>query len=79
MVGSLLLIIHGVCFGVSHLGTSMRLSVAQMESEASVSIFSESDDEQANKVPGNKVSVPSIPLLPDRLRVRATLKSELML
>ena len=73
---SLLLIIRQ---GVSHLGTSMRPHVAQMVSEASVSIFSESDGEQANALPGDKGSEPPIPLLLDRLHVRAPLMSELTL
>ena len=78
MAGLLLLIIHQA---VSHLHTSMIPRVAQMESEASASIFLESDGEQANilHVPGTKGSKPSIPLLLDRLHVRALLKSELTL
>ena len=63
----------------SHLGTSTRPHVANMELEASVSMLSESDGEQASDVqglPGNKASEPAIPSLLDHLQ--APRKSELM-
>ena len=76
MAGSLLLI---TCQGVSHFRTSRRPRVADMKSEASVSILLESDGEQASDIlPGN-IREPGIPSLLDRLHVQAPLKSELML
>ena len=60
-----------------HLGTSTRPHVANMESEASVSIFSESDGEQVIDIlPGNKDSYSSIPSLLDS--VQAPQKSKLL-
>ena len=51
-----------------HLGTSTRPSAANMEPEASVSIFLESDGEQVSDIlPGNKDSKPAIPLLLDHV------------
>ena len=47
MAGSLPLIIRQ---GVSHLRTSMIPRVVPMDSEASVSIFSESDGEQTSDI-----------------------------
>ena len=75
MAGSLVLCIRQ---GVSHLGTSMRSRAHQMEFEAIVSIFSDSDGEQANILCANKGSERAILLRLDHLHVGALLKSELL-
>ena len=73
MAGSLLLIIRP---GSKSLGYQYEAMCHQYESEASVSILSESDSKRVTYCLGSKGSKPAIPSLLDRLQ--APQKSELM-